>query len=272
MKFQILCLLGFVVLVCGQNTHLKTYRKIAGTEAKLPVAPKAADPVAEVKQPAKVAEPIAEVKDAVPPADEVEEPVKVAEEPAVVDEPEVEAVIPRREDLGLHSLVAYIAELQHYINTLHERLNQKTVPTTSTAGSIAFNAIRTGNLGPVAQDTVVTFDLIDVNVGNNFQSNTAFYVPLDGLYYFTYKFSGTNVIVDLMMKPDDVSSGSVVQRSGVGDGSLSPSGGGAIVMDLVAGNQVYLRLEADDSGTPTIISDPTNRLISFSGFMLYQRV
>ncbi|ESO03893.1 hypothetical protein HELRODRAFT_172920 [Helobdella robusta] len=126
---------------------------------------------------------------------------------------------------------------------------------------VAFSVVRTQKLGPVGQDTTITFDLVLSNVGDSFDVYSSHFIcKVNGTYFFTAHVvsqNSTSISAWLMMNSRHRSP----LHSNRVDTGFS-TGSQSVVFNLKKGDHVWLLLEKHSA----ILNDYT----SFSGFLLFQ--
>ncbi|XP_029636373.1 complement C1q tumor necrosis factor-related protein 7-like [Octopus sinensis] len=125
---------------------------------------------------------------------------------------------------------------------------------------IAFSASRTTKLGRVLQDTIVTFNNIFVNIGDNFDVYTSHFVcQLNGTYLFTAHIMGQNKIdafAWLMVNNQHQLPLHGDGRAGFGSSSNT------IILNLNVDDHVWIQLSKDSA----LLNDYS----TFSGFLIFE--
>ena len=125
---------------------------------------------------------------------------------------------------------------------------------------IAFSVARSQKLGPVLQDTPVTFDVVFANVGDGFETYSSHFIARhNGTYLFTAHVLGQNgkdVYAWIMMN----------DRHKVplhGDGRAGYGGGGqTVILQLTRDDHVWMQLSKDSA----LLNDYT----TFAGHILFE--
>lgn len=125
---------------------------------------------------------------------------------------------------------------------------------------IAFSVIRSTKLGPVLQDTPVTFDRIVTNVGEAFDEYSSHFVcRVNGTYVFMTHILGQNnkdVYAWIMLNNKHKVPLHGDGRAGYGTGSQS------IILNLRSEDHVWIQLSKD--------SGLLNDYSTFSGYLLFE--
>lgn len=125
---------------------------------------------------------------------------------------------------------------------------------------VAFSVARSQKLGPVLQDTPVTFDVIFTNVGDSFETYSSHFVcHINGTYMFTAHVlsqDSKNVFAWLMMNDRHRAPLHGDGRNGYGSGSQT------IILTLRQEDHVWIQLSKDSA----LLNDYT----TFSGFLLFE--
>ncbi|XP_076580627.1 cerebellin 11 [Chaetodon auriga] len=155
--------------------------------------------------------------------------------------------------------------LQKRLNATEEEIKKLKQSSAKAAPLIAFSASLANSgetyTGPCTERTLV-FKRVFSNTGSYDQDTGIFTAPVNGLYYFSFSTYGYNSHV----------TGAVLMKNGVrqistyenpsADGSDSSSN--AVVLQLAAGDKVYMELW--DNGR---VFDNLNGHTTFSGFLLF---
>ncbi|XP_050394495.1 otolin-1 [Patella vulgata] len=124
---------------------------------------------------------------------------------------------------------------------------------------IAFSASRSTKLGPVLQDTAVTFDRVHLNLGESFDPYTSHFIcKHNGTYLFTTHILGQNKIdayAWMMVNKNHKLPLHGDGRAGYGTGSNT------IILELTVDEHVWVQLSKD--------SALMNDYSSFSGHILF---
>ena len=125
---------------------------------------------------------------------------------------------------------------------------------------IAFSVVRSQKLGPVLQDTPVTFDVIFSNVGDSFEVYSSHFVcHQNGTYLFTAHVLSQNqkdVFAWLMMNDRHKVPLHGDGRAGYGSGSQT------IILALKQEDHIWIQLSKD--------SALMNDYSTFSGYLLFE--
>ena len=129
----------------------------------------------------------------------------------------------------------------------------------SPSSRVAFSVARSQKLGPVLQDTPVTFDVVFANVGDSFDVYSSHFVcNVNGTYLFTAHVLGQNgrdVFAWIMMNDRHRAPLHGDGRAGYGGGSQT------IIMSLRRDDHVWIQLNKDSA----LLNDYT----TFSGHLLF---
>jgi hypothetical protein len=125
---------------------------------------------------------------------------------------------------------------------------------------VAFSVARSQKLGPVLQDTPVTYDVVFANVGDSFDIYSSHFVcRVNGTYLFTAHVLGQNgrdVYAWLMMNDRHRAPLHGDGRAGYGGGSQT------IVLTLKRDDHVWIQLNKDSA----LLNDYS----TFSGHLLFE--
>ncbi|XP_070785908.1 cerebellin-1-like [Enoplosus armatus] len=155
--------------------------------------------------------------------------------------------------------------LQTRLNVTEKELDKLKQNSDKGAPRVAFSA-SLANLGEIYRgpctDKTLVFKRVFSNTGNGYDQNTGiFTAPVNGLYYFSFSTYGynTHVMGAILMK------NSIHQISTYDSPSAdgSDSSSNAVVLQLAAGDKVYMELW--DNGR---VFDNLNGHTTFSGFLV----
>lgn len=125
---------------------------------------------------------------------------------------------------------------------------------------VAFSVARSTRLGPVFQDTPVTFDVVFANVGDGFQTYSSHFVcRVNGTYLFQAHVlgqEGKDVFAWVMMNDRHRAPIHGDGRAGYGSGSQT------IILGLRQEDHVWIQLNKDSA----LLNDYT----TFSGYLLFE--
>ena len=129
----------------------------------------------------------------------------------------------------------------------------------SASARVAFSVARSQKLGPVLQDTPVTFDVVYANVGDSFDVYSSHFVcQVNGTYLFTAHVLGQNerdVFAWIMMNDRHRAPLHGDARAGYGSGSQT------IILPLRRDDHVWIQLNKDSA----LLNDYT----TFTGHLLF---
>eukprot|EP00064_Thunnus_orientalis_P022293 superscaffoldBa00007394_g22485 len=157
-------------------------------------------------------------------------------------------------------------DMQMRLNATEEEIDKLKQNVGNDTPKIAFSAslVNSGEIyrGPSADKTLV-FKRVFSNTGSGYSQDTGiFTAPVNGLYYFSFSTYGynTHVMGAILMKNGARQISTYDNHSD--DGSDSSSN--AVVLKLVAGDEVYMELWDDGR-----VFDNHNAHTTFSGFLLF---
>lgn len=124
---------------------------------------------------------------------------------------------------------------------------------------VAFSAVRSNKLGPVLQDTPVTFDRVLTNIGNSFELSSHFVCKINGTYFFSIHVLGQQKkdAFAWIMKNDK----HLVPLHGDGRAGHG-TGSNTVILHLSVNDHVWIQLSKDSA----LMNDYT----TFSGFIIFQ--
>ena len=134
-------------------------------------------------------------------------------------------------------------------------------------GFVAFSAVRMTDILPVIEDTEVTFDHIETNVGGGFDESTSHFVaPVSGYYYFAFSLNPEGHFASLHL--NGVNKVSIA--AGIG-ADIWDTASNSIILQLEVGDSVRIVVRYDASFTNDIHCNG-GRYCTFSGHLLHQTV
>lgn len=156
-------------------------------------------------------------------------------------------------------------ELRKVNKAQEEQLRSLTNTVTAATSNVAFSAALGSSMGPFEQDTPLKYQRILSNIGNGYNPATGIFTAMmRGVYYFSYTMYNNNSgqpssIVSLMMN-----SQRVVSTWGTVSNDSHDSATNAAVLQLEAGDSVFVQLYAK-----RIMYDNGFYYNTFSGFLLF---
>ena len=120
---------------------------------------------------------------------------------------------------------------------------------------------RTRDWGPVTIQTPIAYDIVNMNIGATWDSDTYIFTAPVGIYHFDYAHEGG--IVFLMIN------GGYYQEALIDSSSINTGSRGATIQ-LQAGDQVWVQLYADN--VSNIYCQVNGNECSFSGFLVYETI
>lgn len=127
---------------------------------------------------------------------------------------------------------------------------------------IAFSASRTSPLGPVREDTIITYDQVFLNQGESFDVYSSHFVcKVNGTYLFTAHVLGTldnNAYAWIMYNGQPMVPMHGDRRAGYGTGSNT------LIFHLVRDDHVWVQLMKNSS----LLNDYS----TFSGYLIHKDV
>lgn len=128
--------------------------------------------------------------------------------------------------------------------------------------SIAFSASRSSPLGPVREETIITYDQVFLNLGDSFDIFSSHFVcKVNGTYLFTAHILGTqnnNAYAWIMFNGQPMVPMHGDHRAGYGTGSNT------LIYHLVRDDHVWVQLMKNSS----LLNDYS----TFSGYLIYKDV
>ncbi|OWF48559.1 uncharacterized protein LOC110452899 [Mizuhopecten yessoensis] len=145
-----------------------------------------------------------------------------------------------------------------------ETINQgiKKRVSTDNQGMVAFYAVLTHSIKPVANLIEIRFDRVITNIGGSYSGNTGTFTCT---HAGVYVFSWTVHVDPRYMYTELVKNGVMVGSAFSGDSPYSGIGGGTVVVQLDQGDEVWVRVEFHVSGSYIYVDRHTT---TFSGFLL----
>lgn len=185
---------------------------------------------------------------------------------------QAQTVLQQNFDTMMQKMAAVEAGLQYYKSQAEElgKINQAQAEllsniTSARASQCAFTAGLGSPAGPSAQDTALKYQRVMTNVGNCYNSATGvFTARVPGTYYFRYTMYNNNAgrpntVVSLMKNTYRM-----VTTWDTADGDVHDSASNAAVLQLDAGDSVFVQLRAH-----RVVYDDGNYYNTFSGFLLF---
>jgi hypothetical protein len=133
-------------------------------------------------------------------------------------------------------------------------------------GVVAFFAKIAGFVGSSTEDTIIPFNVVVLNIGNAYNSNTGrFDAPVAGIYTFSYVSQA-----DGDCETDNVAMKLYVNGSlaSIAASKLASSAGASVTTRLDEGNSVFVATYAE-AGCQTLRDDMSS-YNTFSGHLVYQ--
>ncbi|XP_029017944.1 complement C1q-like protein 2 [Betta splendens] len=168
-------------------------------------------------------------------------------------------------EASLSSFRRQAEQLQTVNKAQEEQLQSLTNAVAVASSNVAFSAALGNSMGPFEQDTPLRYQRILSNIGNGYNPATGIFTAMvRGVYYFSYTMYNNNVGQSNSMVSLIKNSQRVVSTWGTVGNETHDSATNAAVVQLEAGDSVFVQLYAT-----RIIYDNSYYYNTFSGFLLF---